>query len=159
MIIIKILICVVAVVLFGRGIIFLLKARLIWMLYDQIMGSYKKKIAGKIVDLEVRTKMNGDDTVFTNYPMVEYRKDEEEEMTRQSAGYDIVVESDSSIHKLYTQKTPHIGDKVIVLYGQDHSDSIFAFPNMPFTRLLCRLFLPGCIYALAGILGVCYVFI
>ena len=153
MIIIKILICVVAVVLFGRGIIFLLKARLIWMLYDQIMGSYKKKIAGRIVDLEVKTKTSG------NYPMVEYRKDEEEEMTRQSAGYDIVVESDNSIHKLYTQKTPHIGDKVIVLYGQEHSDSIFAFPNMPFTRLLCRLFLPGCIYALAGILGVCYVFI
>lgn len=158
--IINIFICIAAIVLFLRGGFFLLKTKLIWMLYVQIMESYSMKATGKVVDIEVKTRMNGNNAfVKVNYPIVEYKRDEEKEIYRHSAGYDIVVEADNRSHMLYVQKSPHIGDKVIILYDSDSLDRIFAFPNMPFTRLLCRLFLPGCIYILAGILGVCYVFV
>lgn len=158
--IINILICIAAIMLFYKGGLLLLKTKLIWMLYDQIMESYSMKVTGRIVDIEVKTKTNGNNgPIMVKYPIVEYKRDEEKEMYRHSAGYDIVVEADNRSHMLYAQKFPHKGDKVTILYDSDSLDRIFAFPNMPFTRLLCRLFLPGCIYILAGILGVCYVFV
>ena len=130
------------------------------MLYVQIMESYSMKVTGRVVDLEVKTRTNGVNGVITvNYPIVEYKLGEEKEMSRQSPRYDIVVEAEEKSHMLYAQKSPHIGDKVTVMYNPDSLDKIFAFPNMPFTRLLCRLFLPGGIYILAGILGVCYIFV
>lgn len=104
------------------------------MLYVQIMESYSMKVTGRVVDLEVKTRTNGVNGVITvNYPIVEYKLGEEKEMNRQSAGYDIVVEADDKSHMLYAQKSPHIGDKVTVMYNPN---SLVKYSHFPICLLL-----------------------
>lgn len=132
------------------------------MLYVDIMRNYTLKTHGKVVEIEVKPKVcnqDDDDIVMLNYPIVEYKPDEEKEVNRQSAIYDLFVKLSDDIHILYPQKALHVGDEVTVRCNPNGSDKIFACPNMPFTRLFCKMFIPGIIYLMASLSGVCYVFV
>lgn len=156
----NIFICIAAIILFFRGVSFLLKSNFIWQIYARIMRDNRIKVYGRVVDIEVKTKNDGDDDVIMiNYPIVEYQSGKEKKMNRQLVNYDIIVEIRDRTNIFYPQKKLHVGDKVNVMLNPNNSDAIFACPSMPLTRLLCRLFVPGCIYMIAAVLGVCYVFI
>lgn len=156
----NIFICIAAIILFFRGVSFLIKSNLIWQIYAQIMRDNRIKVYGRVVDIEVKTKNDGDDDVIMmNCPIVEYQSDKEKKMNRQLVVYDIVIEMRDKSNVFYPQKKLHVGDKVNVMLNPNNSNMVFACPSMPVTRLLCRLFVPGCIYILAAVLGVCYVFI
>ena len=157
--IINIIICVAAIILLLRGISLVLRTMMVWMMFVDIMKNSRTKMHGRVVEVQTKTYSSDDGDITANYPIVEYKSDEEKEMHRRIATYDFIVETADYSHKLYSQKTPHVGDKVTVICNPKTPDKILAFSTMPLTRLLCKLFAPGCIYVAASILGVCYVFI
>ena len=132
---------------------------MVWMMFVDIMKNSRTKMHGRVVEVQTKTYSSDDGDITANYPIVEYKSDEEKEMHRRIATYDFIVETADYSHKLYSQKTPHVGDKVTVICNPKTPDKILAFSTMPLTILLCKLFAPGCIYVAASILGVCYVFI
>ncbi len=155
---INIIVCIAALVLFVKGIFILLKTKIIWMIYSDMMKSDNVRVPGRVVDIEAKG-CNSKDTTVINDPIVEYKLGEEEEVTRRPIAYSFSLEVNKTLRIFYSPKTPHVGDKVTVIRRSDNSDVLLAFPSMPFTRLLCKLFVPGCIYVAAAVLGVCYVFI
>ena len=157
--IINIIICVAAIILLLKGISLVLRTMMVWMMFVDIMKNSRTKMHGRVVEVQTKTYSSGGGDITANYPIVEYKSDEEKEMHRRMATYDFIEETADYSHKLYSQKTPHVGDKVTVICNPKTPDKILAFSTMPLTRLLCKLFAPGCIYVAASILGVCYVFI
>lgn len=142
-----------------KGLFTLVKAKLVWMVYSGIMEKGDIKMSGRVVDIETSTcNCDNGTTVTINDPIVEYKSDEGGEMNRRLITYHLFMNMSRNSHILYSPKKLHIGDKVTVICPSDDLNRIFAYPNMPFTRLLCKLFVPGCIYVLAAILGICYVF-
>ena len=157
--VINIIICVAAIILLFKGITLVLRTVMVWMMFVSIMKNSGTKMHGRVVEVETKTYGSDDGAITANCPIVEYKSDEEKEMHRRIATYDFIVETANYSQKLYSQKTSHVGDKVTVICNPKTPDNILAFSTMPLTRLLCKLFVPGCIYVAASVLGICYVFV
>lgn len=157
--IINITICVAAIILLFKGISLILRTVMVWMMFVGIMKNSRIKMYGRVVEVQTKTYSSDDGDITANCPIVEYKSDEEKEMHRRIATYDFIVETAHCSHKLYSQKTPHVGDKVTVICNPKTPDEILAFSTMPLTRLFGKLFAPGCFYVVASVLGICYVFI
>lgn len=153
--VINIIVCIAAVVLILRGIFLLLKMKLMWMLYSIILKAYTKRTYGKVVDIESKTEPDGSNVYV---PKVECIFEGQEGKSVQLIPSIIKVEGEDAGGLHFYPKEYRIGDKVMVLYGAEKSESMFLLPRMLFVRMFFTHFVTGCIFIVAAILGICFVF-
>lgn len=148
-ILVGILVCLLAVILFYRGFLLLVKVLILWLAFYELLKICSNKTYGKIVDIETEKNEEGK---LMRIPVIQYQTNEGEVTISNNYFRHEALNYNRLLSWINLKEWIHVGDKVTVWYNPNNIKEILLLqPSLSLDMAIKFVF--GCVYMLAAILG------